>query len=231
MFFQRLLLPLLTLSLAACGAQPAGVECPAPVEPEPVPVTSAPAPAPNAPGGLALVQRAQAAFKAMGGYETEMSYYQKMGAKTASGVYALAGKQPRKLKIEIKQGNSQGAKLYWEGGKTIKVRPGGFLSAIALDLPLDDNRIISVRRYTLDQTDLPAMFNLMLDPANAVSAGEQGMVIITGPHLLKGCVRMVARFDPATTLPTDVELSDAKEVVFRMRLRNFHRNDHVSLDI
>jgi outer membrane lipoprotein-sorting protein len=194
-----------------------------------------PVPSSLPPGGFqegrAIVQQSQAKFKAMAGYETEMSYFQKMGAKTASGVYQLAGKQPRKLRIEIKQGNSTGTKLYWAGGSTIKVRPGGFLSAIALDLPLDDDRIISVRHYTLDQTDLPSMYNVMLDPANAVSTGEPGMVIVTGPRLLKGCVRMVARFDPTTSLPTSVEMSDTKEVVFRMQLRNFRRNDHVSLDI
>jgi hypothetical protein len=75
------------------------------------------------------------------------------------------------------------------------------------------------------------MYALVLDPANTISSGEQGMVIVTGPRLLKGCVRMVTRFDPATSLPASVELSDPKEVVFRMRLRNLRRKANVSLDI
>lgn len=232
--FYRLVTPLIAFAATACGATPTNDQILPPERPEPAPVVS-PAPttpgAPGAPGDRTLVTRAQAAFQAMQGYQAELNYMQKMGAKTSKGIYDIAGRKPRKLRIHIKQGTGEGAKLLWEGGRKLKVRAGGLLGAIALELPLDDDRFISVRNYTLDQTDIHSIFAIITDPSSQIQALGVDTVAVTGPKLLKGCVRMVVRFDPATSLPTLVEANDAKEVVFRMQLKNFRRNDRVTLDI
>ncbi|MFN3431172.1 MAG: hypothetical protein ACK46X_14615 [Candidatus Sericytochromatia bacterium] len=231
--FYRILTPLIALAATACGATPTNDQT-IPETQEPTPVVSA-APttpgAPGMPGDRTLVTKAQAAFQMMQGYQAELNYMQKMGAKTSKGIYDIAGRKPRKLRIHIKQGTGEGAKLLWEGGRKLKVRAGGLLGAIALELPLDDGRFISVRNYTLDQTDIHSIFAIMTDPSSQIAALGPDTVAVTGPKVLKGCQRMVVRFDAATSLPTLVEANDAKEVVFRMQLKNFRRNDRVSLDI
>jgi hypothetical protein len=218
----------LTLATAACGAAPGSNDPVAAPRPQPV---ATPSSGLGVPPDQGLVARSYAAFSAMRGYEAELGYYQKQGAKSSTGLYAIAGRSPRKLRIHIKQGTGEGAKLLWEGGRKLKVRAGGLLGAIALELPLDDARFVSVRNYTLDQTDIHSMYAMMRDPANAATPMGPDTVAFTGPKLLKGCKRMVVRFDPATALPNTVELNDAKEVVFRMRLKNFRPNDRVALDI
>lgn len=228
------LLLVATLALAACGTSPSGAKWTRPARPEPsatAPVTPAPPPAPGSGMGSELVEKAFAAFTAMPGFETEMRYMQKKGAETSQGTYEIAGKQPRKLKISIKVGKSQGTKLYWDGGSKVKVRPTGFLSAVTVDLPLTDARFKSVRGYTLKDTDIVAMFTMMRDPANRVELAGPGMITVTGPNLMKGCVKMVTRFDTRTLLPYKVECSDAREVVFRIELKNMRANKNVSLAI
>lgn len=224
------------LALAACGTNPAGAKWKRPASPEPEPTATAPvapSPAPGVPGspGAELIERSYAAFQAMPGYETEMHYMQKKGAEKAEGVYGIAGKQPRKLKILIKTGKNTGTKLYWEGGEKLKVRPSGFLSAVTLDLPITDSRFRSVRGYTLDQTDIVSMFTMLRDPQNRAELTAPGVVTVTGPKLMKGCVKMVTTFNTATQLPQRVELSDSREVVFRMELKNFRASRNVSLAI
>ena len=128
--FYRLITPLIALAATACGATPTNDQT-IPETPEPAPVVSA-APttpgAPGMPGDRTLVLKAQAAFQVMQGYQAELNYMQKMGAKTSRGIYDIAGRKPRKLRIHIKQGTGEGAKLLWEGGRKLKVRAGGLLT-------------------------------------------------------------------------------------------------------
>ena len=177
---------LLTLMLVGCGMDP--TETPRP-RPTPRPSATPPVPETPAPGAEAdrtLVTKAYATFKAMRGYQAELTFMQKSSVKTTTGVYEIAGRSPRKLFIHIKQGNNQGVKLLWEGGSKVKVRAGGLLGAIALELPKDDDRFLSVRKYSIDQTDIHALFDMMTDPAHTVAPAGPNTLLITGPKLLKG---------------------------------------------
>lgn len=168
-------------------------------------------------------------------YTAQMTYLQIAGSKTVRGVYDLRGKRPRLLRIQILQGEGQGTKLSWSGGKTIKVRAAGLLSAIPLDLPLTDPRIISPRGYTLDQTDIPGLLSLLNHPAAQVQfMGEQGgtaTLRITGSHLLSGVRDMTARINTRTGFASSVEMSDGRQVVFRIELMNFRPVQDVSVEI
>lgn len=228
---------------AGCGAAPEPITCPEPpampTEPAPNNPIGGPA-APGMPGGQAdpardMVARSQAAFTAFKGYELEMKYFQKQGSKTSTGTYEIRGKQPRAMRIFIKEGGSKGTTVRWDGGSTCQVRPGGLLGAITVTLSLDDERLKGVRGYTLDMTDLPSMYGFMLDPANQATflgQGPQGVAVaVSGPKLLKGCQRMVTSFDPTTLMPKKVEFMDSREVVFRMTLSNMKPRPNVSLEI
>jgi hypothetical protein len=75
------------------------------------------------------------------------------------------------------------------------------------------------------------MYAMLLDPVSGATLTAPGMVSLTGPRLLKGCVKGTVRFDMSTLMPQQIELSDAKEVVYRVNLKAFRRNDRASLDI
>lgn len=227
--FTRLVTPLLALVVVGCGIDPTETpRRPAAERPEPAPVAP-PSLAPDAGPAQAMVAKSYAMFRAMRGYQAELNYMQKNAVKKTTGIYEIAGRTPRKLFLHIKEGNNQGVKLLWEGGSKVRVRAGGLLGAVALELPKDDDRFLSVRKYSLDQTDLHSMYAMMTDPSHTVTAAGPDTVLITGPKLLKGCVKMMVKFNPATSLPTQMELSDPKEVVFSIKLKNFRRNDSVSL--
>jgi len=180
-------------------------------------------------------RRVSAAHDQVSAYTAQMTYLQIAGTKTVRGVYDLRGKKPRQLRIQILQGEGQGTKLSWSGGKTIRVRAAGLLSAIPLDLPLTDPRIISPRGYTLDQTDIPGLLSLLNHPAAQVQfGGEQGnlaLLRITGPHMLSGVRDMTARVDMRTGFASSVEMSDGRQTVFMIELMNFRPTQDVSVEI
>jgi hypothetical protein len=179
--------------------------------------------------------RLNQAHGAVRAYTAQMAYFQKASGQMYRGVYDLRGRTPRSMRIEIRQGNGQGTKLSWSGGKTIKVRAAGLLGAIAIDLPLTDPRIISPRGYTIDQIDIPGLLGLLNHPgAQLAYLGEQGGMAylrVTGAHLLLGTVAMVAGIDASTGFARFVEMSDPREPVVRIDLKDFRSVGDVSLEI
>lgn len=237
--FMRKLVFLLALGATACGMQPAthpkpislGTSAAAPAVPA-RPVASA---APAADPAHAFLARANAAFLALPAYHAKMSFFQTNGEKSGSGVYDLSGKQPRTLNLHVIEGDGQGTKILWTGGDTVKVRPAGLLSAITVDLQQDDERLKSVRGYTLKETDIPGLMGQMGDPANQLAGPTQtadgAVVRVTGPHLLKGVVAMTGTFDPVTMLPRKVEMTDGHQVVLRFVISNMRAQSSISLEI
>lgn len=232
--------------LAACGS--AGTPTAPDATPEPA-VVCTPGPLPSGlvpgPGGqpgngqnagaAEVIQRGMTAFAAIPNYQAKMSFFQKQGSKTVTGAYDIKGAAPRTLRVEIIQGNNTGTKLLWNGGSTVRVRAGGLLGAISLTLSTSDSKVISVRGYTLAETDIKALFGYMTDPQNRTSVMNQGpqgtTVLVEGPKLLKGCLRMRTTFDAATNLPKTVEMDDARECVFRISLNDLRRRPDGALDL
>jgi hypothetical protein len=164
-----------------------------------------------------------------------MAFMQKSDSKAVKGVYQLAGMQPRTLRLFVETGTGEGTKLLWRGGSTVKVRPAGFLGAITVDLPQTDERLKSVRGYVMSDTDIPAMFGFLADPANKLDAPQQtseGVQLhCTGTKFPRGVVAMNGVFDPVTMLPRKVEMMDAKEVVLRFVITGMTKKSSISLEI
>lgn len=233
----------LTALVAACGEHPGSTEAPSAVS---KPRAASPAPAQQQPTTPASADPAQAAarellakatatFENSPAYTTKMDFYQKMGSKTVSGRYDIAGKSPRTMRIVVEKGTGEGTKILWKGGATATVRPTGLLSAITVDLAQDDERLKSIRGYTLEQTDIKALFDELSDPANTVAGPQQtsdGLVVhCTGPHLLSGVASVDGVFDPQTLLPRKIQMFDSKEVVLRFAISNMQLKSSVSLSI
>lgn len=224
----------------ACGSGTAGPGLPsAPVPGATLPMPSVPNAPPGDTGGAQAAQtwrvRLNQAHGAVRAYTAQMAYFQKASGQMYRGAYDLRGRTPRNLRIQILQGNGQGTKLSWTGGRTIKVRAAGLLGAVTLDLPLTDPRIISPRGYTLDQIDLPGLLSLVNHPGAQVTfLGEQGgqaYLRVTGNHLLAGTTSLVTGIDTRTGFANFVEMSDAREPLVRIDLKQFRPVSDVSLDI
>jgi hypothetical protein len=237
--WQSLALAAVAALSVACGAHP--------TNPRPIKLagTQAPTEAPVAtptplavPGGdpaRTFLAQASAAFRAMPAYEARMDFFQKAGKTSSRGSYELAGRQPRTLKLFVREGSGEGTKLLWKGGEMVKVRPAGFLSAVTVELAQTDERLISVRGYTLGDTDIPALFGYFADPANRVTGPEttaDGLMLkATGTRFPKGVVSMTGIFDAKTLLPSKVEMSDGREVVLRFVISNMRAKRDISLEI
>lgn len=233
-------LPLLVLISAltvACGAKSgslAGVpgETTGATAPGPTPTPMAPV-ASAQPGSVgALIAHSHAVFAAMPMYHLRLSYTQKSDSESSKGVYDIYGQQPRTMKIDVVEGSGEGTKLLWRGGKDVQVRPSGFLSALTLDLALDDARLVSIRGYTLAQTDLSAMYGYMMDAGNKAVQLAADTFDVSGPHLLSGVAHMRATVDLTTWLPRSVIMTDAKNVaIYTLAIDKLVRTTGVSMSI
>jgi hypothetical protein len=180
-----------------------------------------------------LINRTVAAVTALPAFTLEMPWTQKQGQQLARGLYAITGRAPRSTLILIKEGKGQGTRVLYTGGTTAKVRAGGLLGAIALDLSIQDDKLKSLRGYTIRETDLTAMMAQLANPGHrarvTATEGARVRVELTGGPLLAGCVRMTADLDAQTGLPLALAQYDAREAVYTVEMRNMRARTNVSL--
>ncbi len=223
------------LALSACGSTgPTGTPKPKVSLPPPAPGPSV-APAPPDTKAIDLVAKAQKAFAALPGYRTEMKFFQKGPQKSSDGLYDLSGKPLRHMRIEILEGGGKGTRLLWNGGASVKARAPGLLSPIVITLPLADERMQSVRGYTLAQTNIASLLDMMADKRNHLAyvgtSGNSEVVSATGRYVLGGCSKMTASLDRTSLMPVGVDATDGREVVFKVRLQKFRADPAVKLEI
>ncbi len=166
------------------------------------------------------VQAARSGFLALPGYRTTMRFFQKEGAREARGLYAVTGMPPLTIRIHIVKGTGQGTTLLWNGGPTAQVRPAGFLHFATFTLSITDDRLVSIRGYSLAQTNLDALLAQAANRQNRrrLVTATPPTVSVRGPDLLPGCVRMLVRLEPRTLRPVTIEAFDARQKVFEIDL-------------
>lgn len=227
---------LMLAALTACGTSTPM----RPVRPSPPPELPASPPPAAMPGGQSELARQIIAFTAgkMGAvraYSLEMHWMQKQDREVTKGVYDIKGKAPRSTFIDIKKGKGEGSKVLFTGGDKAKVRAAGLLGAIAVDLAVTDERLRSVRGYTIPQTDLTALLDQLADSRHQARVlqmdAQRAAVEVSGGPLLEGCQRMVAEINLQTGVPLSISQFDAREAVFQIQIRNFQVRQNVSLEI
>ncbi len=206
---------------------PQGPYQPQPYQPQPY------QPQPTVQSAAMTLYEAQMAFLRLPGYHTSMQFMQRNGQQVATGIYDLTGVPPYTLRIDIQQGTGAGTKLLWTGGPSVQVRPSGLLSLVTVNLSLTDNRIESLRGYDLSQTNIYSLLRMAADSANraVLVPASEPLVEVTGPHLLAGCSRMFAAFQPGTMYPQMIEFDDASQMVVQMNLSGFAPDPSPSLSI
>jgi hypothetical protein len=235
-FFQSFATLPLLLCLVSCGSSETVRPIP-PSAPPAAPVYSPPASLPGGQDELAqqIIAYTVGKMGVVRAYSLDMHWMQKQGGDVARGVYEIKGKAPRSTLSDIKKGKGEGSKVLFTGGDKAKVRAAGLLGAIAVDLAVTDERLRSVRGYTIPQTDLKALLDQLADPRHQARVlqrdAQRAALEVSGGPLLEGCQRMVAEINLQTGVPLSISQFDAREAVFQIQIRNFQVRQNVSLDL
>ncbi|MNS39354.1 hypothetical protein D3C72_716320 [compost metagenome] len=230
--------------LVGCGASPTAPEQPTRQQ---VPVRGlqpadgwtaqpgATAPGQAAPAGaadaqaqqpLAGVRKAQAANR---GFSATVQTWEKGAGKTESGTLKIAFKKPSVMRLEIQKSTNsqaQGVKLRWEGGSEFKIKPTWMPFAVGVGIT--DKRVISLNGWTIKETDVTCILNVLLDPATQVKfIGPQtfdGLNLVAvearSPKSPKGVTHEVVGIDPQSGLPKARMLYKGQELVYKLTVKS-----------
>ncbi|MFN3428342.1 MAG: hypothetical protein ACK46X_00150 [Candidatus Sericytochromatia bacterium] len=227
--------------LVGCGATPSATEPPTRQQ---VPVrglqpaagwsAQPDAPAQMAPAGvtdaqaqqlLAGVRKAQTANR---GFTATVQTWEKGAGKTEAGTLKIAFKKPSVMRLEIQKSTNtqaQGVKLRWEGGSEFKIKPTWMPFAVGVGIT--DKRVISLNGWTIKETDVTCILNVLLDPATQVKfLGPQTMeglslvaVEVRSPKSPKGVTHEVVGIDPQSGLPKARMLYKGQELVYKLSVK------------
>lgn len=228
--------------LAGCGANPAANSTPTRSQ---VPAQRlAPAPGyqpgqmPGAGGGGAMDQKTQQlmqiirqAYMTNTGFKATISTYEHGKGKTETDTLKIAyQKSPLRMRLDILSAtNSQakGVKLHWEGGSDFKIKPTWMPFAVGVGI--DDNRVISLNGWTIKETDVTCIFNVLLDPSTQVKVlgdnqnfdGQMLTAVeVHSPKSPKGVDREVVGIDPTNGLPKARLMFQGQNLLYKLTVKS-----------
>lgn len=175
--------------------------------------------------GVRQAQQAQQGFSG-----TINTWEKGPDGKKSSETMNVWWKRPNTLKIDIVKGDSssQGVVAAWDGSDNIKVKPS--YMPFSVSLPITDTRIKSANGWTIKQTDVSAMLNVLLDPAAQLqSLGPQVIdgksVFLLGVQSSKspqGVTKEQIGIDMQLNLPVVRLLYKGDNLVYKLVATNFH---------
>lgn len=222
-----LTLTALTL-LSACGQ-------PGPTAP-PVRVsdTYAPTPVPQRPGPQAqpagldpfaqqLVAQGLARLQRYRSIEGRLVFTEWEGGKMETGEGRLSLRQkPFAARVDVLKSNrflATGTSILWEGGDQVQVKP--LKMPLSLKFDTDDSKVVSLRGYRFDETDLTSMAKVMRHPAarlrymgpRAVKGEALHLFEVFSPASAKGITREVIGLHQQHQIPTYREMYEGDRLV------------------
>jgi outer membrane lipoprotein-sorting protein len=226
---------MLAAATAGCGTSPTAVRKarPAPARPAPVAQPLAPtgAPAvgarqvPEVQQMLAGLRRAQAQVP---GFSAMIETLDKGPGGQETNTMRVTFRKPTTLKIEMlkAQGQAQGAVIVWSGGDNVKIKPT-FLP-MAVEKSIHDAQTKSKNGWTIKDTEVNAIFRVMLDPATRIRA--LGMQQLDGRMLAgyevqsgqspRGASHEAIAIDPRTGLPAARMIFKGQELIYRATIKS-----------
>jgi hypothetical protein len=228
---------------AASGTKPTTTTTPARTPSKPSTAT-APVKAPAKPAAPSAAEKGQAelmkvlsTFTSAGAVQCTIEKIEKhlQNGSTVTNKLKLSTRQPNTVKIEVLQSSKSppGTKiLYTSGvGSKVKVRPQGALSFVVTDLDKNDERLISVNKFPLDETDffgatkrLSSGYKATLLGTATIAGNKVNIlkVVPTGTHSLNAQIAYEhIGYDPQTYAIRMMEMYDksgGKEPFFRIVL-------------
>jgi hypothetical protein len=226
---------------ASSGTKPTTTPARTPSKPA---TTTAPVKAPAKPAAPSASEKGQAelmkvlsTFTSAGAVQCTIEKVEKhlQNGSTVTNKLKLSTRQPNTVKIEVLQSSKSppGTKiLYTSGvGAKVKVRPQGALSFVVTDLDKNDERLISVNKFPLDDTDffgatkrLSSGYKATLLGTATVAGNKVNIlkVVPEGTHSLNAQIAYEhIAYDPQTYAIRMMEMYDksgGKEPFFRIVL-------------
>lgn len=204
--------------------------------PATAPAAKAPAPAAaKAPDASEYLTKARQAIGSLQSLSATVATFEK-GQQAGQGKiqYLYRAGQVKIDVVSSSDSSRQGVKLAFQsGGNQVRVRPSGVLSMVALNLPMNDGKLLSGRKYQIGQIELTATVN-RLSQAGAQAkvlgkttfAGAEVIVIeITAPNPFDNRItKEHLGLDAQSFLPRIHEMYQGSELVYAGRVETLNIN-------
>ena len=212
--------------LAACGQAPATVPQRQRVTQQALPAAPAPlAPVPTGAGAgeptlRARVDAAVAKLDAVRSISGKLAFREFKASEQDHGDAAIAfRRKPFAARVDVLESNrliAHGGALLWKGGTTIQIKP--LKMPFTLDFSWEDAKVVSLRGYRIDQTDIFSMGKVLRHPAAQLKdAGVKRLrgetlycVDVVSPSSLPDVKREVIGLSATHGIPVYREMYDAQ---------------------
>lgn len=191
---------------------------------------------PGAPGaaGMPTVQQLLAAVQQVRatdqGFSANISTYEKgPDGSTSNQVLDVWWKKPNTLKIHIVKGDSQSndCQVLWDGSSNMKVKPN-FLP-FAVNVSINDSRVVSKNGWSIKQTDVSCILNVLLDPgAQAQMLGFQNvdgkqvfLLDVHSPKSPSGVTHEQIGIDPNLNIPVVRLMYKGQTLAYKLVAKTF----------
>lgn len=132
--------------------------------------------------------------------------------------------QPFAARVDVLTSNrwfANGATILWSGGNTLRVRPPHVPLSLTFDY--DDDKVVSLRGYRIDQTDIFSMGKVLRAPGTAIAPlgprriqGEDlYMLEVRSPASLPGVTRELIGLSNRIQIPTYREMYAGEMLVHK----------------
>lgn len=168
-----------------------------------------------------------------------VSFWEKKGSETSKSKADFYWARPGKLRANVTEADSmmkRGAKMVYLGDRKITVKVGFIKKTLAYD----DPQVLSLRGYRIDQTDLVALVNGLLDPnatlrhagTATVNGRAADLIEATGSRaLLPDLAKVQIAVDKQSHMPSQIEGFEGGEVVYRAQVPTLSLNPALSNDL
>lgn len=168
-----------------------------------------------------------------------VSFWEKKGNEDTKSKADFYWSRPGKLRTNVTEADTmlkRGAKMVYLGDRKITVKVGFIKKTLAYD----DPQVLSLRGYRIDQTDLVALVNGLLDPsatlryagAATINGRPADVIEATGSRsLLPDLAKVRIAVDKQSRMPSQLEGFEGAEVVFRAQVPTLSLNPTLSNDL
>lgn len=196
------------------------------------------APKTVAPAGLStedkLLKKARDSFEAVDGVSASIKTFEDNGT-TGTGQIKFLYKKPSSIKVEVISSSASGqagVKLAYSDPNNVQVRPSGMLSMVSVSLAMNDPKLLSGRKYQLNQIDLPTTVLRLTSPGakakligQSVVNGSQVYVLeITNKSFDPNITREVLSIDSKTFMPRMHEMYQGGKKVYAAEISSITLN-------
>lgn len=176
-----------------------------------------------------LLNQMSQAYKAVQGFSATIETYDVGPKGSGNTTVKVQFKRPQTLAIEVIKGaDGVGARFLYTGGSDIKARPQ--FPPLTVTLPLTDSRIVSQNGWTLKQTGVGAIYEVLFDAAaqnrilgDAVVDGKPCQVIeVHSTKSPAGTSKELISIDKATFFPLQRQVFQGEKMVFNLGLKGLN---------